>query len=234
MASESADRRPRLYRDQLAMTERHLESLIEDTNGALDLLASLAESFRVVEDQTTSFKAQCDDLLSEQKRLQTLAHEVGTDLYYYEYLDNVTRRLNAPGASRLVDDEDFTRILANLDSCIAFMAKHVSLRLLHGRAKQLTRAATLPGRRVLLGQIPGAANQSPASARGRLHVAVGGRVVRNGETDRGHAVRIGPPRPCVRPLRGDDARKLLPNTQHTEGGLQGLRSGRQPQALTAL
>jgi len=108
------------------MTERHLGSLVEDTNGALDLLASLAESFRIVEDQTTSFQAQCDDLLSEQKRLQTLADEVGTDLHYYAYLDNVTRRLNAPGASRLVDDEAFTEILANLDSCVAFMAKHVS------------------------------------------------------------------------------------------------------------
>ena len=108
------------------MTERHLESLIEDTNAALDLLASLAESFRVVEDQTTSFQAQCDDLLSEQKRLQTLADEVGTDLRYYEYLDNVTRQLNAPGASRLVDDDAFPEILSNLDSCIAFMAKHVS------------------------------------------------------------------------------------------------------------
>ena len=108
------------------MTERHLEGLIKDTDGALELLASLAKSFRVVEDQTTSFQAQCDDLLSEQKRLQTLADEVGTDLHYYAYLDNATRRLNAPGASRLVDDETFTEILANLDACIAFMAKHVS------------------------------------------------------------------------------------------------------------
>lgn len=113
-----------LYHDQLAMTERHLETLIEDTNSALTVLASLSESFRAVEDQTTSFQSQCDDLLSEQKRLHRLADEVGTDLHYYAYLDNVSRRLNAPGASRLVDDAAFGEVLDNLDSCIAFMTEH--------------------------------------------------------------------------------------------------------------
>jgi hypothetical protein len=108
------------------MTERHLETLIEDTNSALTVLASLSESFRAVEDQTTSFQSQCDDLLSEQKRLHRLADEVGTDLHYYAYLDNVSRRLNAPGASRLVDDAAFGEVLDNLDSCITFMTEHVS------------------------------------------------------------------------------------------------------------
>jgi hypothetical protein len=112
------------------MTERHLETLLEDTDSALKLLASLSESFDAVEEQTTSFKSQCDDLLSEQQRLQILADEVGTDLHYYAYLDNVTRRLNAPGASRLVDDDAFGEILENLDSCVAFMTKHVSLPLI--------------------------------------------------------------------------------------------------------
>lgn len=116
-----------LYGEQLAMTERHLDALIEDTNSALRLLASLSESFRGVEEQTTTFQSQCEDLLSEQRRLEKLADEVGTDLHYYTYLDNVTRRLNAPGAGRLVEDESFGEILRNLDSCIAFMEKNVSL-----------------------------------------------------------------------------------------------------------
>ncbi|KAK0625245.1 Sec34-like family-domain-containing protein [Bombardia bombarda] len=113
-----------LYHDQLSMTERHLGTLIEDANSALKVLESLCQSFRAVEDQTTSFQSQCDDLLTEQKRLEVLADEVGTDLHYYAYLDNVTRRLNAPGAGRLVDDDAFAEVLANLDSCIAFMAKN--------------------------------------------------------------------------------------------------------------
>lgn len=114
-----------LYQDQLAMTERHLGTLIDDANSALEVLGTLCQSFRAVEDQTKSFQSQCDDLLSEQKRLEVLADEVGTDLHYYGYLDSVTRRLNAPGAARLVDDESFEEILTNLESCIAFMSNNV-------------------------------------------------------------------------------------------------------------
>ncbi|KAJ8130664.1 hypothetical protein O1611_g2966 [Lasiodiplodia mahajangana] len=117
-----------LYRDQLQMTERHLDRLVTDANGALDLLTSLADDFRAVEAQTCSFQAQCDHLLSEERRLQKLADEVGTDLHYYAYLDGVTRRLNAPGASRLVNHENFGEILTNLDACIEFMVKHPDYR----------------------------------------------------------------------------------------------------------
>lgn len=117
-----------LYGEQLAITERHLDTLIKDTNNALQLLASLSESFRGVEEQTTSFQAQCEDLLSEQRRLQKLADDVGTDLHYYAYIDNVSRRLNAPGASRLVSDESFGDILQNLEACIVFMEQNPSYR----------------------------------------------------------------------------------------------------------
>ncbi|KAL1884123.1 hypothetical protein VTK73DRAFT_6792 [Phialemonium thermophilum] len=117
-----------LYHEQLTVTERHLDTLIDDTNRALKVLASLCDSFRSVEDQTTAFRSQCEDLLSDQKRLQTLVDEVGSDLHYYTYLDNVSRRLNAPGASRLVDDDVFSEILSNLDSCIHFMVQNPTYR----------------------------------------------------------------------------------------------------------
>lgn len=95
---------------------------------ALDLLATLSESFKAVESQTTAFQAQCEDLLAEQKRLSDLADEVGTDLQYYGYLEPLTRRLNAPGAGRLVRSDDFLDMLANLNICIDFMDQHVSTR----------------------------------------------------------------------------------------------------------
>ncbi|KAI1189448.1 Sec34-like family protein [Nemania serpens] len=125
---KSSQREYLLYRDQLHMTERHLDRLVVDANGALHLLTSLADNFRAVEAQTSSFQAQCDHLLSEERRLQKLADEVGTDLHYYAYLDGVTRRLNAPGASRLVNHDDFGDILSNLDDCIEFMTKHPDYR----------------------------------------------------------------------------------------------------------
>ncbi|KAM0324769.1 hypothetical protein ACHAQA_007733 [Verticillium albo-atrum] len=117
-----------IYRDQLALTERHLDSLIDDTNASLNLLTTLSNSFKAVETQTTSFQSQCEDLIDEQKRLQKLADEVGTDLHFYAYLDNVTRRLNAPGAGRLVEDATFGEVLDNLNSCIEFMSTHSTYR----------------------------------------------------------------------------------------------------------
>ncbi|KAI0389479.1 Sec34-like family protein [Xylariaceae sp. FL0594] len=117
-----------LYRDQLHMAERHLNRLVDGASSALDLLSSLTDNFLAVEAQTSLFQAQCDDLVSEERRLQKLADEVGTDLHYYAYLDGVTRRLNAPGAGRLVNHEDFGDILTNLDACINFMVEHPEYR----------------------------------------------------------------------------------------------------------
>ncbi|KAI1344512.1 Sec34-like family protein [Xylariaceae sp. FL0016] len=121
---EASQQEYSLYRDQLSVTERHLATLIADVDGALELLTKLADSFRAVEAQTSSFQAQCDDLLSEERRLQKLADEVGTDLHYYAYLEGATSRLNAPGAGRLVNHDSFGEILINLDACIGFMATH--------------------------------------------------------------------------------------------------------------
>jgi hypothetical protein len=118
----------RLYRDQLGLSERHLDSLLSDTTSALNLLAGLSESFKTVESETTAFQAQCEDLLADQKRIRDLADEVGTDLQYYAYLEPLTRRLNAPGAGRLVRSDDFLDMLLNLNTCIDFMDQHVSFR----------------------------------------------------------------------------------------------------------
>lgn len=119
----------RLYQSQLALSERHLDSLLGDTSSALDLLASLSESFQTVESQTTAFQAQCEDLLAEQKKLRDLADEIGTDLQYYAYLEPLTRRLNTPGSGRLARNDDFLDMLRNLNTCIDFMDQHVSLYL---------------------------------------------------------------------------------------------------------
>jgi hypothetical protein len=120
-----ANNEPSIYRDQLELSERHLESLLNDTTSALDLLAGLSESFKTVESQTTAFQSQCEDLLADQKRLRDLAYEVGTDLQYYAYLEPLTRRLNAPGSGRLVKSDDFLDMLTNLNTCIDFMDQHV-------------------------------------------------------------------------------------------------------------
>ena len=117
-----------LYQDQLSLTERHLDSLVADANDTLALLTSLSESFQSVEEQTSTFQSKCEDLLRDQRRLEKLADEVGTDLYYYTYLDKATRRLNAPGASRLVDDDNFVDMIDDIQACVVFMTDHEGYR----------------------------------------------------------------------------------------------------------
>ncbi|KND93008.1 Conserved oligomeric Golgi complex subunit 3 [Tolypocladium ophioglossoides CBS 100239] len=125
---EASQQKYLLYRDQLTLTERHLDGLINDANATLTLLTSLSNSFQSVEAQTSSFQSQCESLLTEQRRLEKLADQVGTDLYYYAYLDTASRRLNAPGASRLVDDGAFGEMVENIGSCIDFMDAHETYR----------------------------------------------------------------------------------------------------------
>lgn len=113
-----------LYRDQLALSERHLDNLLGDTTAVLDLLQDLGDSFKEVEEQTAAFQARCEDLLEEQRHLRHLAEEVGTDLQFYTQLEPITRRLNAPGASNILGDDSLVEIMSSLDACIEFMRTH--------------------------------------------------------------------------------------------------------------
>ncbi|KAI9822449.1 MAG: Golgi transport complex subunit 3 [Pycnora praestabilis] len=135
------------YHDQLDLSTSHLDSLLDSTNSSLDLLSSLSESFRAVETQTTAFQAQCQSLLSEQQRLTRLADELGKNLQYYNYLEPVTRRLNAPGAGNFVRGKEFLEMLSHLDDCLAYMQKHpghVEAQTYRSRYRLLlTRALTL-------------------------------------------------------------------------------------------
>lgn len=118
----------RLYRDQLHLSHRHLDSLLESTNTALDLLSSLSDSFKAVAAQTTTFQKQCEGLIADQKRITKLADDMAENLQYYAYLEPTTRRLNAPGAGNFVRGEAFREMLVNLDSCIDYMQTHVGSR----------------------------------------------------------------------------------------------------------
>ncbi|KAF4301391.1 Sec34-like protein [Botryosphaeria dothidea] len=113
-----------LYRDQLHLSHRHLDSLLESTSSALDLLSALSDSFKAVAAQTTTFQSQCEGLIADQKRITKLADDISENVQYYTYLEPTTRRLNAPGASNFVRAEGFTEMLVNLDNCIDYMMTH--------------------------------------------------------------------------------------------------------------
>ena len=108
------------------MSESHLQTLLSGTDSALALLGSLTKSFEDVEAQTTSFQRQCEGLVEEQKRIERLADDLDHNLKYYNYLEPVTRRLNAPGAGSFVRSNDFSEMLARIDDCLEYMTEHVS------------------------------------------------------------------------------------------------------------
>jgi len=113
-----------VFRDQLQNAESYLDSLLESANDTLSTLSALADSFRAVEAQTTEFQTQCEGILADQKRTAGLADEVAENLEYYNYLEPITKRLNAPGAQNLVRRSEFPEILTNLDACLEYLSSH--------------------------------------------------------------------------------------------------------------
>lgn len=112
------------YLEQLRLSGSHLETLLGSTQDTLDVLATLSESFKSVDIQTTAFRHQCESLIAEQRRLEHLADAIEGNARYYTYLEPMTRRLNAPGAANLVKSNDFVEMLSNLDNCLAYMESH--------------------------------------------------------------------------------------------------------------
>ncbi|OJD15070.1 hypothetical protein AJ78_04641 [Emergomyces pasteurianus Ep9510] len=110
--------------DELQTSKSHLDSLLTDTTSTLDLLSSLSESFKFVEAQTSAFRQQCDGLLSAQMRSSKLAEDIHENLKFYDFLDPVSRRLNAPGAGNSVRTKDFSDMLKRLDECLDYMQAH--------------------------------------------------------------------------------------------------------------
>ena len=117
-----------MYQEQLRLSRRHLDSLLRDADANLKLLSSLSASFDGVEAQASAFQARCESLLADQRRLSSLADDVGHNLQYYNYLDPITRRLNAPGVRHFVRGEDFSGMLGQLDECLIYMKSHTDQR----------------------------------------------------------------------------------------------------------
>ena len=84
------------YYEQLLLSESQLDNLLDSTSNTLSLLSELSHSFQAVETQTGAFRKQCEDLISEQVRLSSLAAAPDeNDASYATYLEPMTRRLRA-------------------------------------------------------------------------------------------------------------------------------------------
>ena len=102
-------------------TCRHL---LETTDDTLLLLTWLKKSFIEVESQTSSFQTQCENLVKEEQRLETLSLRIGQGLAPYAELENILVRLNRPGTD-FVKTRSFADMLKTLDWCLEDLGQYV-------------------------------------------------------------------------------------------------------------
>lgn len=114
----------RLHLQQLGAVRDHLDILLGSTAATLDHLSEISASFRAVESQTSAFAQQSESLLAKQRQDEAAADGIRDNLRYYEPLDRIARRLNAPGAGSSVRSKTFSEMLVQLDECIDYMQTH--------------------------------------------------------------------------------------------------------------
>jgi conserved oligomeric Golgi complex subunit 3 len=137
----------RQYLDQLDAARSHLDTLLASTTATLTSLSEISASFTAIDGQTKSFQSQSASILEEQRQNEAIAKEIADNLRYYEPLERITRRLNAPQAGNFVRSQDFSDMLVTLDECVDYMQTHPA----HKEAESyrsrykllLTRALTL-------------------------------------------------------------------------------------------
>ncbi|KAI1617759.1 Sec34-like family-domain-containing protein [Exophiala viscosa] len=143
------------YLDQLDAAHSHLDTLLADTAATLEELSEISASFKAIDLQTRAFQKQSANILEDQRKNDTIANDIADNLRYYEPLERITRRLNAPGAGAFVRSTDFSDMLITLDECIDYMQTHTDqkeaetyrsrYRLLLTRALTLVRNTFMAG-----------------------------------------------------------------------------------------
>ena len=135
------------YLDQLNAATSHLDELLASTTETLNELSQISAAFRAVDGQTRAFQKQTSSVLEDQKKNEASAEAIAENLQYYEPLERITRRLNAPGAGSLARSKDFSDMLVTIDECLDYMQthpKHKEADLYRSRYRLLlTRALTL-------------------------------------------------------------------------------------------
>ncbi|KAK9319540.1 Sec34-like family-domain-containing protein [Lipomyces orientalis] len=135
-----------LFRNTAHSHLKSCEILIGQANKTLEMFDTLASGFDSVKRQTSTFQDACDSLSNEQLRLETLANDLEAHLKPFNMLEEITRRLNAPGTD-FVKEDGFKRMLESLDQCIQYVETHPnfnSVDLYQMRFRQcMTRALTL-------------------------------------------------------------------------------------------
>ncbi|KAI9781028.1 MAG: Golgi transport complex subunit 3 [Peltula sp. TS41687] len=113
-----------IYHEQLIASQSHIDTMLENVSETITLLTSITESFESVQEQTSTFQDRSQDVLTEEQHTSRLADDINENLRFYDYLDPISRKLNAPGAGQLVREKEFAETLLNLDRCLKYMEAH--------------------------------------------------------------------------------------------------------------
>ncbi|RVX69460.1 hypothetical protein B0A52_06524 [Exophiala mesophila] len=153
------------YIDQLEVSRLQLDHLLADTAATLDELSDISAAFKSIDAQTKSFQKQSLTIIDDQRKNDAIAQEIADNLRYYEPLERITRRLNAPGAGAFARTKDFSDMLVTLDECIDYMQTHSThteaetyrsrYRLLLTRALTLVRNTFMAGVRETTTEVAG-------------------------------------------------------------------------------
>ena len=74
--------------------------------------------------QTLSFQTQCEDLVSEEQRLESLSTQIGQGLAPFAELEKMVTKLNRPGTD-FVKTRSFSDMLMTLDWCLEDLGRYV-------------------------------------------------------------------------------------------------------------
>lgn len=94
--------------------------LLAVVDGATAALERVKTNRRLVDETTSKFRADCETMLSERKRMGELADALRRRLTYFEELETLTAKFGGGKDAIAPTHPDFVKLLHRLDECVAY------------------------------------------------------------------------------------------------------------------
>lgn len=112
------------YHGQLESRTKDCDVLLDQIDGALSALDSLASEYAFVSNKTSSLNLASEQLIQEQKKLNEIGDEIKRRLHYFTQSELLLQRLHSPTLS--VASELFLETLNRIDECLEYLHANVS------------------------------------------------------------------------------------------------------------
>lgn len=104
-----------LNRDRSSVAQ--LLKLVDDAEGAL---TQIKDGRQFVEDVVAKFKSDCENMVSDRKKMGELADALRKRLTYFEELETLTTKFGVASSAISPTSPDFIKLLHRLDECVAY------------------------------------------------------------------------------------------------------------------